>query len=70
MAWTQTDVDTLKSAIAGAVMTVSYNGPPARTITYQNLTEMRSLLAEMIAQVEGAAGRRHRYRLAAFRKGV
>lgn len=68
--WTQTDVDQLKAAIASGILTVSYAGPPARTITYQSLAEMRKLLADMVADVETTAGRRSSYRLAATRKGV
>lgn len=68
--WTQTDVDNLKAAIAQGILTVSYDGPPKRTITYQSLNGMRSLLASMQqdvnSQVAGAKG----YRLAAFKKGV
>lgn len=67
--WTQTDVDTLKTAIASGVQTVTYSGPPSRTITYQSLAEMRDLLAEMVAQVGAAAGTRPAYRLASSRKG-
>jgi hypothetical protein len=67
--WTQEDVDTLKAAIASGVLTVAYDGPPRRLITYQSLAEMRSLLAEMIADVAGAAGTRKTVRLATSRKG-
>jgi hypothetical protein len=63
--WTQDDIDTLKAAIASGVLTVSYAGPPARTITYQNLAEMRELLADMNRQVSEAPTRR----LAQFSKG-
>lgn len=67
--WTQADVDALKAVIAAGVLTVSYNGPPARTVTYQSLAEMRSLLAEMIAQVANTAGTRSTYKLMGHRKG-
>ncbi len=67
--WTQSDIDTLKAAIASGILTVSYNGPPARTITYQSLSAMRSLLAEMIADVANTAGTRTGYRFAAHKKG-
>lgn len=66
--WTQTDVDALKDAIKSGVLTVTYSGPPARTITYQSLAEMRKLLASMNADVENAAGNRVRSRRAAYRK--
>ena len=68
--WTQTDVDSLKVAISSGILTVSYAGPPARTITYQSLSEMRKLLADMVADVETTAGRRSSYRLVSTRKGV
>jgi hypothetical protein len=67
--WTQADIDALKAAVASGVLTVSYAGPPQRTITYQSLAAMRSLLAEMVAEVSDAAGTRRSYRLAAHRKG-
>ncbi len=68
--WTQTDVDNLKAAVATGVLTVTYDGPPRRSITYQTLAEMRSLLAEMTAAVASAAGTRTSYRLVATRKGL
>lgn len=63
--WTADDIAKLKDAIASGITTVSYAGPPARTITYQSLPEMRKLLAEMTGQVNG----RVRYRRVAFKKG-
>lgn len=54
--WTQSDIDTLKAAIAGGVKSVTYSGPPARTLEYQSLDEMRSLLASMIQDVAAQAG--------------
>lgn len=66
--WTQADVDNLKPAIASGVLTVSYNGPPARMVTYQSLSQMRALLAEMIADVNSAT--RKKFRLATSKKGV
>lgn len=54
--WTQEDIDTLKAAVASGVLSVSYAGPPSRTITYQSLKDMRELLAEMEASVSAAAG--------------
>lgn len=75
MAWTQEDIDKLKAAIlrlasGEAVQVVSYNGPPARSVTYQqmNLKEMRELLASIQAEVNAAAGGKP-YRFAATRKG-
>lgn len=67
--WTQADIDSLRAAVASGVLTVSYNGPPARTITYQSLPEMRKLLAEMVGQVGDAAGTRTRVRYGTVKKG-
>jgi hypothetical protein len=69
MAWTQAEVDVLKAAVASGVLTVVYDGPPRRQITYQSLSEMRSLLAEMLGAVAAATGTGG-YRLAATRKGL
>lgn len=67
--WTQADVDALKTAVASGVMQVRYDGPPARTIQYHSLTEMRALLAAMVADVAAASGSPS-YRLIATSKGV
>lgn len=69
MAWTQEDIDTLKAAVVSGVLTVSYAGPPARSITYQSLKEMRDLLAEMTAAVSSSTNGTP-YRLAKTRKGL
>lgn len=66
--WTQADVDALKAAIATGVLEVTYDGPPRRTVRYQDLGAMRELLASMQADVRAAAGGTS-YKLAAFRKG-
>lgn len=55
MAWTQTDIDALKAAIASGAMSVSYSGPPARTITYRSLDEMRGILVQLEREVLGAS---------------
>lgn len=63
--WTQAEIDTLKAAIASGVLTVTYAGPPQRSVTYQSLTQMRALLAEMRRDV----GDYRRYRRVAHSKG-
>lgn len=63
--WTQTDIDTLKAAVARGILSVSYSGPPARTVQYQSLAEMRSLLSEMQREVTQAPP----YRLMRTSKG-
>lgn len=48
MAWTQADIDSLKSAIASGALTVRFKD---RTVTYRSLAEMREILAMMTAEV-------------------
>lgn len=67
--WVQADIDNLKAAISTGVLSVKYSGPPERTVVYQSLSEMRKLLAEMVAEVSGTAGTRQSYRKAATSKG-
>lgn len=67
--WTQADIDKLKAAVAGGILTVTYDGPPRRSITYQSLEAMRSLLAAMQQDVARAAGGAN-YRLVSTRKGL
>lgn len=67
--WTADDVATLKAAVLSGVLQVSYNGPPARSVTYNSLAEMRKLLAEVVAAVNDAAGTRQPFRFAAHSKG-
>ncbi|WP_022722953.1 phage head-tail joining protein [Rhodopseudomonas sp. B29] len=56
MAYTQDDIDALKAAIAaGALKTKFGSGPDAREVTYRSLAEMRSILADMLAEVSPAA---------------
>jgi hypothetical protein len=66
--WNQADIDALKIAVSSGVLTVTYAGPPSRTLTYQNLSEMRKLLAEMVADVAAQSGTAT-YRLAAYKSG-
>lgn len=67
--WTQADVDNLKVAIASGVLSVRYDGPPARTITYQSLGDMRALLSSMQQDVARSQGKSTTYRLAGTTKG-
>lgn len=67
--WTQSDIDTLKTAVASGVLQVRYDGPPARMVQYQSLREMRDLLASMVADVAASSGSAS-YRLIATRKGL
>lgn len=72
MAWTQAEADQVRAAIialaAGTrAVTVSYAGPPARSVTYgaANLAELRGLLAEMERTAAGVT----RFRRVKFNKG-
>lgn len=73
MAWTQAELDQVRAAIMALirgerVASVSYAGPPARSVSYQaaDLGELREILAEMERTVAARPG----YRLVATRKGV
>jgi hypothetical protein len=66
--WTQADVDALKAAVASGVLSVRYDGPPGRTVTYHSLSEMRALLASMVQDVARASGSGS-YRLIQTKKG-
>jgi hypothetical protein len=73
--WTQADVDKLKAAIIALasgekVQTVSYGGPPARTMTYHavDLPSMEALLAKVVSDVARQSGQAS-YRLVKSTKG-
>lgn len=66
--FTPAQVTALAAAIATGLLTVTYDGPPKRSVTYQSLSEMRALLAAMQADIARAAGTAT-YRLAATSKG-
>jgi hypothetical protein len=72
MAWTQADADAVRAAILALasgtrVVTVSYAGPPARSVEYgaADLAELRRLLAEMERTASGATT----FRRVSFSKG-
>lgn len=72
MAWMQTDADAVRAAVValatGArVVTVSYAGPPARSVQYAaaQLDELRSLLAQMDRQLAATPS----FRRVSFSKG-
>ena len=67
--YTQAEIDTLRAAVVSGVLSVEYDGPPARRVTYQSLAAMRALLAEMVADVAAAAGTRVAVRYASHKKG-
>lgn len=53
MAWTQTDADKLKAAIATGALRVRYAD---RDVTYRSLDEMRQTLALIQGEVDADAG--------------
>jgi hypothetical protein len=65
MAWTQTDIDKLKAAIASGARRVRYND---REIEYQTTDDMLKALALAQQEVNAAAGNAS-YRLISTRKG-
>ena len=60
MAYTQTQIDTLKSAIAEGALKVRFGD---REVTYRSLDEMRQTLRMMEDEVRAAAGRPRRRRI-------
>lgn len=55
MAWTQTDIDRLKAAIATGARRVEYgSGETRRVVEYRSLSEMEKILAEMQDDIAGA----------------
>ncbi len=53
MAWTQIDIDLLKSAIAQGATKVKFAD---REVSYRSLDEMRETLAMLQREVDAAAG--------------
>lgn len=66
MAYTQAQLLELEAAIASGILTVRYEGPPAREITYQSLFAMESLRARMIRELGKAPG----FRLGVVKSGL
>lgn len=58
MAWTQTDIDAIKAAIATGALDVQYSD--GSRIQYRSLEEMRSIQREMEAEVAGSSVKRAR----------
>jgi len=54
MAWTQSEIDALKAAIATGVLTVRHG---ETLTTYRSLSEMRALLAMMQGEVNAPTRR-------------
>lgn len=69
MAWTQTDIDALKAAIAAGrgARTIAFGD---QSVTFNSVDDMLKLLSVMQADVATAAGGGSRTRFAATSKGV
>jgi hypothetical protein len=69
MAWTQTDIDALKSAIADGrgARSITFGD---QSVTFNSIDDMLKLLAVMTADVTATAGTSTRTRYAATSKGV
>ncbi|WP_217577338.1 phage head-tail joining protein [Mesorhizobium sp. GbtcB19] len=65
MAYTQTQIDALKNAIASGVLTFKHG---ETLTTYQSLSEMRKALREMEAEVGGSVPPRRT--VAGFDRGL
>lgn len=70
--WTQEEYEQVAAAVVALatgtrVVTISYAGPPARSVQYgqANLADLRALLAEMRQSLAGAI----RFRRVEFSKG-
>lgn len=67
MAWTQTQIDALRAAIASGKRTVTYGD---KSVTYQSLEEMIALLRLMESEVAASGGASGgRSTLVAFSRG-
>jgi hypothetical protein len=53
MAWTQTDIDTLKKAMASGVLTFKHG---ETLLTFRTMSEMERVLARMESEVKGSRG--------------
>lgn len=53
MAWTQTDIDKLKAALAQGATRVRFSD---REVTYRDLNEMKETLRMMQSEVDAASG--------------
>lgn len=65
MAWTQSEIDILKAAIASGILSVHYSD---RTVTYKTTAEQLQALALMQKEVNPTTS--PTYRLASTSKGV
>lgn len=66
MAWTQTDIDALKEAIASGLLSVQYTD---NSVRYQSTSDQLAALAAMEAEVAGESGSGSRSTFAGFQSG-
>lgn len=66
MAWTQTDINKLKTAMASGVLTVRHG---ETMTTFQSLAEMQKQLERMEAEVSGATNTPRRRSVAGYSAG-
>lgn len=68
MAFTQTDLDAVNTAIASGELTVSHNG---RTVTYRSMDDLMkarsTIQAELAAATAGRAGGSYRFTFSTMR---
>ena len=58
MAYTQADIDALKSAIGAGALRVKFgSGPDSREVEYRSLSDMNEILRTMLAEVSPASAR-------------
>lgn len=66
MAWTQTDLDVLKAAIAQGATSVRFAD---RQVNYRSLDEMQNTMRMIQADIDAAAGKVRRNRVVRFVTG-
>jgi hypothetical protein len=67
MAWTQADIDNLKSAMAKGVLKIKHG---ERETTFQNVGDMQRLLAQMQQEVSDGGPQTTRRTVAGFSNGL
>lgn len=63
--YTQAEIDQLKAAIISGVLTITYDGPPRRSVTYQSVDAMKRALADALRTSNSP----RRFRLAKVKRG-
>lgn len=71
MAWTQSDIDTLKQAIGTGTKRVEFgSGETRRVQEFRSLAEMQTILAQMEAEVTGKNSLASRRTVAGYCSGL